>query len=215
MKTKQLLKVLLTGLFLLFFEITMVQAQSIELNGFAGYQLMGKAKFYDGDFRIDNAMNYGGKIALGLEQDFSVEFSYMRADTRGRFYPFWEPGLGDYVEFSSNYFNFAVVRSLPMGAIEPYSTLGIGWVWWNPASGGFDGQSQFQATFGLGAKIWLTDVIGIRIQGSMLMPMLFNGVGFGCGIGTGGSNCGAHAYTTVTPFQGEFSGGLVIRLSAN
>jgi hypothetical protein len=49
----------------------------------------------------------------------------------------------------------------------------------------------------------------------MLMPMVWNGVGFGCGIGTGGSGCGGNVYTRVTPFQGEFSGGLIIRISPN
>jgi hypothetical protein len=43
--------------------------------------------------------------------------------------------------------------------------------------------------------------------------MIFNGVGFGCGIGTGRSSCGSNVYTRITPFQGEFSGGLIIKLS--
>jgi hypothetical protein len=58
-------------------------------------------------------------------------------------------------------------------------------------------------------------MIGLRLQGSMLMPMVFNGVGIGCGIGTGGAGCGGNVYTRITPFQGEFSGGLVIRISPN
>jgi len=49
----------------------------------------------------------------------------------------------------------------------------------------------------------------------MLMPMVFNGIGFGCGIGGGGSSCGTNVYTRITPFQGEFSGGLIIKISPN
>jgi hypothetical protein len=45
--------------------------------------------------------------------------------------------------------------------------------------------------------------------------MVFNGFGFGCGIGTGGSGCGTNVYTRITPFQGEFSGGLILRFSQN
>ena len=34
-------------------------------------------------------------------------------------------------------------------------------------------------------------------------------------IGTGGAGCGGGVYTRLTPFQGEFSGGLIIRISPN
>ena len=38
-------------------------AQIIEITPFAGYTLGGKAVLYEGDFRIDDALNYGGNIA--------------------------------------------------------------------------------------------------------------------------------------------------------
>ena len=40
-----------------------LSAQVIELNAFTGWQLNGKAKLYDGEFRISDAQNYGGKLA--------------------------------------------------------------------------------------------------------------------------------------------------------
>ena len=63
-----------------------VSAQSIELTPFAGWQLHGTAKLYDGDLRINDAANFGGKLAVALASTTLVEFSYMRSDTEGRFF---------------------------------------------------------------------------------------------------------------------------------
>lgn len=191
-----------------------ISAQTIEINGFTGWQLGGTAKLYDGDFRINDAMNYGGKIAVGMSTTTFAELSYMRSDTKGDWIPFGLTGtpVRD-IPFSSNYIHVGGLQEVHMGPVAPFMTLGLGLAIWDPKTSQLNTKTQFSATFGAGLKIWFTDFLGIRLQGSMLMPMVWNGVGFGCGIGTGGSNCGGSVYTRITPFQGEFSGGLIIKLS--
>jgi hypothetical protein len=190
-------------------------AQSIELSGFYGYQLNGKAKLYDGEFRMQNAPNYGGKIAVGLSTTTSAELSYMRSDSEGYFAPYnisTEPG--EDIRYSSNYITVAGVQEVDMGKIRPFGTMGMGTVIWAPKD--YTGTKwQFQFTLGAGFKIWLNDFIGLRAQGSMMMPLVVNGAGFGCGIGSGGSSCGGALYSRITPFQGEFSGGIIFRISPN
>jgi opacity protein-like surface antigen len=194
-----------------------LNAQAIELNGFAGWHLGGKANLYEGEFRINDAMNYGGKIAVGLSTTTYAEISYMRTDTEGQFveYPSFGGGRSDFVSFSSNYIHVAGLQEVHMGPVSPFATLGAGLVVWSPKTSQLNSKTQFSATFGAGLKIWLSEAIGIRLQGTMLMPMVWNGFGFGCGIGTGGTSCGSSVYTRITPFQGEFSGGLIIRLTPN
>jgi opacity protein-like surface antigen len=198
----------------LFISVQDLTAQTIEINGYAGWQFGGTAKLYDGDFKIDDAMNFGGKLAFGVSSSTYVEVSYMRADTEGRYYPYNDTP-SDKVPFSSNYIHVAGLQEVHYGRISPFGTIGLGLVVWSPKTSQLNSKTQFSATLGAGLKIWLTDFLGIRLQGSMMMPMLFNGIGFGCGIGTGGSNCGGNVYTRITPFQGEFSGGLIIRISPN
>lgn len=191
-----------------------ISAQALELHGFYGWQLHGNAKLYEGDFRINDAANYGGKLSFGLSSTTHVELSYMRSDTEGVFYPF----IGtpsDRVQFSSNYIQLGGLQELNLDRIRPFGTIAMGLTVWDPKSSQLNTKTQFSATVGAGLKIWLTDFLGIRIQGSMLMPMVFNGFGFGCGIGTGGTSCGTNVYTRITPFQGEFSGGLILRISQN
>jgi len=57
-------------------------------------------------------------------------------------------------------------------------------------------------------KIWLTDMIGIKGEIGMLLPM--QGAGFSFGCGGGGCGTGVSTYTTVV--QGQVGGGLVIRV---
>jgi len=195
-----------------FYSTHNLSAQSIEINAFTGWQLNGKANLYDGEFRIDDSQNYGGKLAIGLSTTTFVELSYMRTDTEGQFFPYYSGIPGDKVAFSSNWVQVGGLQEMDLGKIKPYGTLALGLTVWSPKSSVYNSYTQFSMTVGGGLKIWLTDFLGIRLQASMLMPMVYNGVGFGCGIGTGGAGCSGGVYTRITPFQGEFSGGIVFRI---
>ena len=190
-------------------------AQDTEITGFYGWQMTSPVEFYDGEFMLQNAPNYGGKLAIGLSSTTFAEISYMRSDTEGYFRPYnisTEPG--EDIAVSSNYIQIGGLQEVDMGRIRPFGTLAVGTVIWAPKD--YDGTKwQFAFSLGGGLKIWLTDNIGLRAQGSMMMPLVWNGAGFGCGIGSGGSSCGGSVYTRITPFQGEFSGGIIIRISPN
>ncbi len=192
-----------------------LHAQVIEFNGFYGYQLNGKANLYDGEFRMQNAPNYGGKLAVGLSTTTFVELSYMRSDSEGYYKPYnisTEPR--ENIRYSSNYITVGGLQEIDLGKIRPFGTFGMGTAIWAPKD--YSGTKwQFHFTLGAGFKIWLTDHIGLRAQGSMMMPLVYNGAGFGCGIGTGGASCGGAVYTRITPFQGEFSGGIILRIGNN
>lgn len=193
-----------------------VSAQIVEINGFAGYQLGGTAKGYYGEVKIDNAMSYGGRLAYGLSTTTFVEFTYLRSDTEGRYWDYRDQLFGSKVPLSSNYIQLGALQEMDYGIFSPFLTLTGGLAVWSPKNAGdFSTYTQFAFTVGGGTKIWISDMIGIRLQANMLMPLVYNGAGFGCGIGTGGASCGGGLYTRITPFQGEFSGGLIIKISKN
>jgi opacity protein-like surface antigen len=192
-----------------------LRAQTLEIHGFYGYQLNGKAKLYDGEFRMQNAPNYGGKLAVGLSTTTFIELSYMRSDAEGYLAPYnVSIGPGETYQYNSNYITVGGLQEVDLGKIRPFGTIGMGTVIWSTKE--LSGNKwQFQFSLGAGVKFWLSDRIGLRVQGSMMMPLVYNGAGFGCGIGTGGSGCGGGLYTRITPFQGEFSGGIILKLGNN
>jgi hypothetical protein len=209
---KNRLFILLT-LVLLSMGLQDMRAQSIELNRFYGWQLAGKFKLYYGDLPLESAPNYGAKLSVGLSSTTHAEVSYMRSDSEAWYRPYniSEP-VSDTFTYSSNYITLAGLQEVDMGKIRPFGTFGMGLVVWSPKENVVDGYVQMQLTLGAGLKYWFNDFVGIRLQGSMMMPMIFNGGGFGCGIGTGGGGCGGAVYTRITPFQGEFSGGIILRI---
>lgn len=188
-------------------------AQIIEITPFAGYQLAGTMKGYYGDVKLDNALSYGGRIGVGLSTTTFVEFTYLRSDTEGQYFEYGGT-IGDKTPLSSNYIQLGGLQEMDMGVFSPFITLAGGLAVWSPKnSGDFSTYTQFAFSFGGGTKIWITDNIGFRLQATMLMPLVYNGAGIGCGIGTGGASCGGGIYTRITPFQGEFSGGLIIKIN--
>lgn len=212
MKTRLLKTFVAAFLLITFISAENISAQIIEITPFAGYQLGGKANLYEGEFKIDNAMSYGGRLAVGLSTTTFVEFTYLRSDTEGQFR--YGGTIGDKTPLSSNYIQLGGLQEMDMGILSPFITVAGGLAVWSPKnSSDFSTYTQFAFSFGGGTKIWITDNIGLRIQATMLMPLVWGGVGFGCGIGTGGSSCGANVYTRITPFQGEFSGGLIIKIN--
>ncbi|TFH22045.1 MAG: hypothetical protein E4H10_14370, partial [Bacteroidia bacterium] len=161
-----------------------LSAQIIELNAFTGWQLNGKAKLYEGEIRLNDAQNYGGKLAYGISTSTFVEVSYMRTDTEGQFFPYYAGTPGDKVALSENIVQIGGLQQMDLGRISPFATLAAGLTVWSPKTSGYTGYTQFSFSFGAGVKIWLTDFLGIRLQGTMLMPLVYQGAGLGCGIGT-------------------------------
>jgi len=213
MKSKLQKFMLASLLTLMVFPAEDASAQIIEISPFAGYQIGGTLKGYYGDVKIDNAMSYGGRLAVGLSTTTFVEFTYLRSDTDAQYFGYSD-GIGDKTPLSSNYIQLGGLQEMEMGILSPFITLAGGLAVWSPKnSGDFSTYTQFAFSLGGGTKIWITDNIGLRIQATMLMPLVYNGAGFGCGIGTGGSSCGGGLYTRITPFQGEFSGGLIIKIN--
>lgn len=68
-------------------------------------------------------------------------------------------------------------------------------------------QAFFSTSIGIGAKVEITEKIGIRVGSRFLIPINFDGVGFS--FGTGGTSAGAYGYVPV--LMGDLHGGLVIK----
>jgi len=90
--------------------------------------------------------------------------------------------------------------------------MSAGITWFNMTSHGVSDHVSFSAALGGGVKFFFSDRIGIRLQGRLLLPMYFSGGGLFVGIGSGGTSSGVSVSTGVLAVQGDFSGGLIIRL---
>ncbi|MCK7528585.1 MAG: hypothetical protein MZV64_69045 [Ignavibacteriales bacterium] len=74
----------------------------------------------------------------------------------------------------------------------------------NPKGDEYGDEWRFSIALGGGVKVYLSDKVGLRFQGRLLIPMQFEGGSVY--VGTGGAGVAVGAYTAFV--QGDFSGGL-------
>ena len=185
----------------------------IEFTPFSGYQLNGSVQFVNTKFKMENAMNYGAMLAVEVDRNTMAEFVYSRSDTEGKYRKF-NSSITEVYDMSLDYFQIGVVKEVPQGKIIPYGTFTLGATWFNMKDAGVDDEVFFSLAGGAGVKVFLSDRIGIRLQGRLMLPLDFWGGGFFVGIGGGGTSSGVSLNSTAVAVQGDFTGGLIIRLGS-
>ncbi len=207
-------KIVLFGLIL--FTSLNLTAQ-VEITGFGGWLWTGKIAAYRQDIKVSDKGNYGLTGGIRIKEDMLVEFEWNHTENEASFreYVIGIPEDPITVPLTLNYYmlGFNYLHTISEQVV-PYGIINVGML--NVKSNG-DGQystsnNYFAAGFGGGLRYYLNDRIGIRLQARLLVPMQFGGVGFGCGIGTGGTGCGAGVSTYSSIIQGDFTGGIILKL---
>ena len=190
----------------------------VEIGAFGGWLWTGSIPAWRQDIKVSDEGNYGITAGFRVKEEMIAEFEWNHTNNEATFREYNIDGsLGDLqkVPMTLNYymlgFNYLVTYNEP---IVPYGLINVGIL--NVNSDGF---SSYQSTsvnyftmgFGGGLRYYISDNIGIRLQARLLLPMQFGGVGFGCGIGTGGSSCGAGVSTYTNIIQGDFTGGIILK----
>ncbi|RLD61951.1 MAG: hypothetical protein DRJ05_01450 [Bacteroidetes bacterium] len=206
---KHILKI--TGIialaFLLVYPNSVSAQGKIELSPLVGYQFGGKLRMYEGDLKIKDDMNYGLAISTEMAQDTRLEFIWTSMQTSADFRPYYGYGyLEGGFDLNINYYQIGGLKEFPSGgAVVPFGEFTMGAVQFTPSDVNVSETWRFSVALGGGAKIWLSDRIGIRLQGRLLMPLYFQGVSLYAG--TGGSGMGVGAGVPI--LQGDFMAGLI------
>jgi opacity protein-like surface antigen len=189
-------------------------AQRLELTATGGYQYWGSYKYYNnvtnsnGKISLGGGPCYGGILGYELKKSTFVELVYNHQDSR----VIDKPNFGTNRTLGNvgvNYFQLNVTRGISVNdKVEPYTTIGIGGVFFDPTSSKVPTLWKFAANLGVGVKYFVSDKIGLRFGVGFWAPI--QGAGIGVGFGTGGAYVGASTYTTVV--QMNASGGIIFRL---
>lgn len=198
---------------------TIIFAQGgVELVPFAGYMFGGSVKYLEGKLDIPNGLNYGLSVLVPVQSLVDVEINWTQMDkVKATFTPYaGYPGL-KYDEFfaRTNYFQIGGVSKFYTGGsvAQPFGSLSLGATWFDitPTQNStytYSDVWRFSIIAGLGVKLMFSERVGIVLRGRLMMPMSFSGVGFY--FGSGGSGVSINSW--VYPLQGDFNGGLIIKL---
>ncbi len=183
----------------------------VEITPFVGYMFGETIQTSYGDIRLDDNVQYGGMLSL-VTRFFDVDFLYSREDTKAEMrglynYPIDYGYLND-VNLSISYFQVGATKHIRANErIAPFAGVNIGACLMSPKET-FDDVWRFSVGAHLGTKIYLTERIGIRLQGQMLIPVQSEGLFFS--VGTNGAGAGIDFESTI--FQFAVNAGVIIRL---
>jgi len=180
-----------------------------EIAPFGGYMFGGKFRFYEGELKIENAADYGVNVNIEVARDTKLEFFWAQMQTTAYFRPYYgyEFISTDPFNLTVNYYQIGSLREMEIDNenIKPFGVFTLGATHFKPTTRDLTDNWQFSITLGGGIKIWFSEVIGLRLQGRLMMPMYFGGVGFYAGSGGSGLSVGAGSAV----IQGDFTGGLI------
>jgi hypothetical protein len=185
-----------------------------DLSAMAGFKTNGDIGTNGGSIEIGDGPTFGAILDYRVNRYGSVELAWMYDSPDARFISINSlyPSTKTFA-VHTHYFQFGGITSKPMGRTEPYVGLTLGGVYLVPdqieyTTGGTLNAHDtwhFASTVSLGTKIWLSKSVGIRLEGRLLMPILFNSGGFYAGSG----GAGLYASGGVPSLQFAFTGGLM------
>jgi hypothetical protein len=185
-------------------------SRGIEITPFYGWMFGGSLSVREGDLNINDNDNYG--IAVDVELPYGggkqVELLWVMQNSRLdlKRYP---SGIKETLfDIATHYFHVGGVYGVRRGNVMPFGSLTLGATLFHPKENNLSDEWRFSATLGLGAKLYLSERVGVRLQGRLMMPFQWGSGGLWCGPG----GCSIGVGTTTTILQGDLTGGLIILL---
>ena len=199
----------------LLFAATLPAAEEpkFELGVFAG-GYFGSRTFLDPrtDIRIGKGPAYGFRWAYDVNRTFAVELSFAHASANlTAFDPRTGTALGPVAPIDVNSYDLDAVFPLGRGRLRAYFALGGGAMTLHPFVPGVAGSAgtRFSANIALGAKYFVTDRLGVRVEGRYRWRETDRRTGaVVCG------DLGCFGFTTNLYSSGEVTGGLAWRFGA-
>ena len=179
-----------------------------QIFGLAGYQLNGDVTVARGELNFDDGVTYGLGIDIPVDRYMQAEISWSMASSNVSL----DEYLGTNIPISDLYIHTfqagALVEPNKGKKVSPFGLFSLGATLFTPTEGNYDDEWRFSIALGGGVKVYLSDKVGLRFQGRLMIPMVFEGTSVY--FGTGGGGVAVGAYTAFV--EGDFSGGIFFRL---
>jgi hypothetical protein len=154
-----------------------LNGQKFEIIPFAGYQTSARINAYEGYFRVNDGINYGIAANFGASQGYRIELEYSRMGS-SLTYTF-DNVTEKKCDLTTSYFSIGgVVQINPENMIVPFGKISLGAVYYNPIESDIDKENVMHFSFASGAKIYLNDHFGIRLQAAIHLPVFYEGMMF-------------------------------------
>ncbi len=210
------MKKIIFSLLAFLFCVSLMNAQDIHLNLYSNYVFDDRFETFDSDVSFLNGKIKGGyQWGVGIEYlaapNTGIEILYHRQDTDVPVEYYRNQVVDREIPASVNYIMLGGVRYAGNEKVQGYGGLMVGTVIYDnkePILDEPDNKVKFAWGVKLGANIWASEKVGIKLQTHLLSGVQAFGGGFY--FGTGGSGAGVNTFSTL--YQFSLGGGIVIKL---
>lgn len=208
-------KILLSAIMIIFFASSYAQEKRINLysayvfdDSFESYN--NSNDYYNGKLR--GGYQWGAGLEFLVKDNFGAELLYYHQDTQAPVNSYNIISTSRTLKVGVNYYLLGLTRYVKKGKAEPYGGFLIGAASFNNQEPQPTDQTtnitKFALGLRLGANIWVTDRVAIKLQAQLLTAV--QGFGGGFYFGTGGSGASVGTYSTIA--QLGLGGGLTFKL---
>lgn len=195
-----------------------IQAQQVEITPSYGYQFgtrldyrLGYLKVQDGDF-------FGVTLGYEMSPLTMLEFTYANVGSELRVQDRdFSPREDRLSDLNLDIIQIGASRYFNDGKVQPYAGGSLGMAIFSPKNENrdlidvnLDNSTRFAFAFKAGVLINLSNSVGLKFQGDLLLPVEWGGIYVG--VGTGGVSSGVSLGATTV--IGSLSGGLVFRFGS-
>ncbi len=174
-----------------------------------GYQTNSNMSFYEGKLKFYGGQNYGAELAIAVKPEFKIRLGYSRLESDVRFTTYFPSLYPDRTESLINeYYNLGFEMNMPKGKVVPYGLFNLGVTTYKSDLFGSSTPWAFNIGAGVGAKLFLTDFLGLRFQARALLP--FKPQGLSVYAGSGGSGVGVSSKAMIL---GDFTFGVFLHIN--
>jgi opacity protein-like surface antigen len=204
---------------LLLSAVASAQQKGFEITPLFNYVWTSRVNTYEGQFDIANSGSWGVLVGIDIEnytyKGTTLELLYNRQDTKAEFYEAGTRLKEDLFDMSVDYYQIGVMNRLFYDKVEPFGEFLLGATRFSAKDDITVGSDTFRPsdewmfsiTLGAGVRLMLSDRIGLRGHGRLLMPLRFSGGGLFCGFG----GCSVGVGSSSMFLQGDLGLGLIVR----
>jgi opacity protein-like surface antigen len=198
------------------------QKRNIDITPTASYMWGGSFDTFEGEIHLEDGMQYGVILSRDVANGVCMELSYATMSSRATFVPYYigTPTDLDALDMKLNihYFQLGAVHEINKGKTKPFMGFSMGAVLFHPGESTYRSPSnvsytledtwRFAVSAVAGVKISLSDMVALRLQGRLFLPIYFSGGGLW--VGTGGASVGLSGGIPIV--QGDVGAGLAFSL---
>jgi len=187
-------------------------AQYYEVAPVLGYTFSGKVDNGYGTYDFSNAFLYGGRMDVQITDLSYFELSVRRIDPSISYISANGQESSE-IDAGTAHYMVGYLREFKDGKIKPYGVISAGTSrYWTKSNTNDYHQWFFSTEFGVGAKMFFHDNIGLRLQASVTTPWDFAGGGMYWGVGTGGAGASGGMTFGIPIAHWDLSAGIIFRI---